>query len=33
MVTSEHRALGNADTLKHFEFASLKLAALGMRYQ
>src|SRR6266513_1532810 len=27
MVTSEHRALGNAGALKHFEFASLKPAA------
>jgi hexosaminidase len=33
LVTSENRALRNADTLKCFEFASLKLDALGMRYQ
>jgi len=32
-ITSENRALRNADTLKYFEFAALKLDALGMRYQ
>jgi hexosaminidase len=32
-VTSENRATRNADTLKYLEFASLKLDALGMRYQ
>ncbi len=33
LATSESRALRNADTLKYFEFAALKLDALGMRYQ
>ncbi len=32
-ATSENHALRNADTLKYFEFAALKLDALGMRYQ
>jgi len=32
-ATSENRAARNADTLKYLEFASLKLDALGMRYQ
>jgi hypothetical protein len=31
--TGEKRALRNRDTLKYFEFAALKLDALGMRYQ
>jgi len=32
-ATSEKRATRNADTLKYLEFASLKLDALGLRYQ
>jgi hypothetical protein len=32
-ATSDNRATRNADTLKYLEFASLKLDALGMRYQ
>ena len=32
-ATSENLAKRNADTLKYFEFAALKLDALGMRYQ
>lgn len=33
LATGEKRALRNADTLKYFEFAALKLDALGMRYE